>query len=279
MVRGRYAIAQRVTGIDNVPCVVSLSNRICPLPCIIRNCTITLQPTVCIITRCAGAPSLQSSEVPEEALVEESTLQNWRSPLHSLTRAASTATQPLPRCIVALGKFDAMHLGHRSLVERAAGMGGEPWLISFDGMATELGRPLPLQFSHILLDCFISLSLRACFLALHLKPVVCCLWTINTQESGPKENTLAFMLHICVLISHVCQDHAVHILMLVVRISQRASARGSEVISRMLCCRLDAETAIGRTAAASQSAVRLVSGLRRICAAPAHHPFCCRAPA
>lgn len=104
------------------------------------------------------------------------------------------------------------------------------------------------------------------------------LWTMHTQESGPKANAIVCMLHICVLISHVCQDHAVQILMLAGS-SQRASARWSDTILRMLCCRLDAETAIGRTAAASQSAVRLVSGLRRICAAPAHHPFCCRAPA
>ena len=87
----------------------------------------------------SGATFAQPRESSQEALIEESSLQNWRAPLHSLTRAANAAAEPRPRCVVALGKFDAMHLGHRSLVERAAGMGDEPWLISFDGMAAELG--------------------------------------------------------------------------------------------------------------------------------------------
>eukprot|EP00951_Prasinocladus_malaysianus_P007060 scaffold50614_cov46-Prasinocladus_malaysianus.AAC.1 len=39
------------------------------------------------------------------------------------------------RVIVALGKFDAMHKGHRSLALAAAEMGGQPWLLSFSGMA------------------------------------------------------------------------------------------------------------------------------------------------
>ena len=43
--------------------------------------------------------------------------------------------------IVALGKFDALHCGHRALAERAAAMGGQPWLISFSGMAEVLGTP------------------------------------------------------------------------------------------------------------------------------------------
>lgn len=38
------------------------------------------------------------------------------------------------RVIVALGKFDAMHKGHRSLALAAARMGDEPWLLSFSGM-------------------------------------------------------------------------------------------------------------------------------------------------
>lgn len=40
--------------------------------------------------------------------------------------------------MVALGKFDAMHIGHRALAETAAAMGGQPWLISFSGMAEVL---------------------------------------------------------------------------------------------------------------------------------------------
>lgn len=44
--------------------------------------------------------------------------------------------------IVALGKFDALHLGHQSLASRAACMGGQPCLLSFSGMAEVLGWPI-----------------------------------------------------------------------------------------------------------------------------------------
>lgn len=40
--------------------------------------------------------------------------------------------------VVALGKFDAMHVGHRALAEDAARM-GKPYLVSFSGMAEVLG--------------------------------------------------------------------------------------------------------------------------------------------
>jgi hypothetical protein len=47
---------------------------------------------------------------------------------------------------VALGKFDAMHIGHRELARRAAELGGQPYLLSFSGIAQVLGWPprLPL---------------------------------------------------------------------------------------------------------------------------------------
>ena len=41
--------------------------------------------------------------------------------------------------IAALGKFDALHRGHRALAAHAAAMGGQPWLITFSGMAEVLG--------------------------------------------------------------------------------------------------------------------------------------------
>ena len=41
--------------------------------------------------------------------------------------------------VVALGKFDALHRGHRALAAEAAAMGGQPWLVSFSGMAEVLG--------------------------------------------------------------------------------------------------------------------------------------------
>lgn len=40
--------------------------------------------------------------------------------------------------VVALGKFDALHLGHRALAERASEL-GTPFLLSFSGMAEVLG--------------------------------------------------------------------------------------------------------------------------------------------
>jgi hypothetical protein len=48
--------------------------------------------------------------------------------------------------MVALGKFDALHRGHRALAAAAAQLGGAPWLVSFSGMAAVLGWPerLPL---------------------------------------------------------------------------------------------------------------------------------------
>jgi FAD synthase len=40
--------------------------------------------------------------------------------------------------VVALGKFEGLHVGHRALAERAAEM-GTPFLLSFSGMAEVLG--------------------------------------------------------------------------------------------------------------------------------------------
>lgn len=36
--------------------------------------------------------------------------------------------------VLALGKFDAMHRGHRCLIEAASHMGGQPYLLSLWGM-------------------------------------------------------------------------------------------------------------------------------------------------
>lgn len=42
---------------------------------------------------------------------------------------------------VALGKFDALHLGHQALVQKAAEL-GSPYIISFGGMAEVFGLPV-----------------------------------------------------------------------------------------------------------------------------------------
>lgn len=55
-----------------------------------------------------------------------------------LTAGSPHADTPI---IVALGKFDAMHRGHRSLAVQAASMGGQPCLLSFSCMAQVLGWP------------------------------------------------------------------------------------------------------------------------------------------
>eukprot|EP01025_Chloroclados_australasicus_P012109 TRINITY_DN1551_c1_g1_i1.p1 TRINITY_DN1551_c1_g1~~TRINITY_DN1551_c1_g1_i1.p1 ORF type:complete len:334 (-),score=21.30 TRINITY_DN1551_c1_g1_i1:75-1076(-) len=70
---------------------------------------------------------------PTASIVEYRDDQSWMQPLKS------------KNAIVALGKFDALHIGHRSLVEEASLM-GDPYLISFSGMAQILNWPprLPL---------------------------------------------------------------------------------------------------------------------------------------
>eukprot|EP00238_Polyblepharides_amylifera_P001051 CAMPEP_0196573218 /NCGR_PEP_ID=MMETSP1081-20130531/3157_1 /TAXON_ID=36882 /ORGANISM="Pyramimonas amylifera, Strain CCMP720" /LENGTH=309 /DNA_ID=CAMNT_0041890851 /DNA_START=1 /DNA_END=930 /DNA_ORIENTATION=+ len=45
--------------------------------------------------------------------------------------------------VVALGKFDALHIGHQALARKAASM-GSPYLLSFSGMAEVLGWPARL---------------------------------------------------------------------------------------------------------------------------------------
>ena len=102
-------------------------------------------------------------------LLEECGEIDWRSPLASSSSSSSSAAEPSTSTsdsfpVVALGKFDAMHRGHRSLAAAAAQMkpppGGregsdpgssppppvQPWLLSFSGMAEVLGwvprRPL-----------------------------------------------------------------------------------------------------------------------------------------
>ena len=67
-------------------------------------------------------------------MLEERDESDWDAPL-----APSGASAP--PAAVALGKFDAMHRGHRALASAAASTGGTPWLLSFSGMAAALGWP------------------------------------------------------------------------------------------------------------------------------------------
>jgi FAD synthetase len=85
-------------------------------------------------------PPKASTPAPSSYCDRECTLEGWRRPL------GGTVANAYSYPIVALGKFDALHLGHRSLATAAAGLGGAPWLVSFAGMAEVLGWPsrLPL---------------------------------------------------------------------------------------------------------------------------------------
>eukprot|EP00178_Gracilaria_changii_P002087 TRINITY_DN130_c0_g2_i1.p2 TRINITY_DN130_c0_g2~~TRINITY_DN130_c0_g2_i1.p2 ORF type:complete len:308 (-),score=81.04 TRINITY_DN130_c0_g2_i1:1075-1998(-) len=47
---------------------------------------------------------------------------------------------PAPLCVLVPGKFDALHVGHRSLLQHAAALGA-PTLLSFSGMAAALHWP------------------------------------------------------------------------------------------------------------------------------------------
>ncbi len=68
----------------------------------------------------------------EQALTTAATNQTWRKPLWM----SLPHKQPVA---VALGKFDALHLGHQALAVNAAQLGGHPVMISFSGMADVLG--------------------------------------------------------------------------------------------------------------------------------------------
>lgn len=68
---------------------------------------------------------------------------DWRTPLRREGRCQSKPWLAVEMTgesepIVALGKFDAMHLGHRALAIGASRL-GHPWLISFHGMAEVMG--------------------------------------------------------------------------------------------------------------------------------------------
>jgi len=79
-----------------------------------------------------------------EPLVQVSTRRTWREPLQYVGEAGTADDKDTKESestidkIVALGKFDAMHEGHRRLALTASTM-GRPYLVSFYGMAAVLG--------------------------------------------------------------------------------------------------------------------------------------------
>lgn len=73
---------------------------------------------------------------------------DWRRPLVSPSDLAALSAAleradhaPVRGVAVALGKFDAMHLGHAALAARARAMRALPCLLSFHGMAAVLRLP------------------------------------------------------------------------------------------------------------------------------------------
>ena len=77
--------------------------------------------------------TLQSDAAPEACL---SLTEDWKRPL-----LTSAQLQGRRGVAVAIGKFDAMHTGHRALAQAAAAMGCAPCLLSFWGMAEVLSLP------------------------------------------------------------------------------------------------------------------------------------------
>ncbi|KAF8059426.1 BGLU42 [Scenedesmus sp. PABB004] len=87
-----------------------------------------------------GADDAQRAPVPAAGLVERTDV-DWSAPL-----AGANHPDPAVRPVIALGKFDALHKGHRALAAAALALGGAPVLLSFSGMGGVLGwaprRPL-----------------------------------------------------------------------------------------------------------------------------------------
>ncbi|KAL2323958.1 hypothetical protein Fmac_023016 [Flemingia macrophylla] len=86
-------------------------------------------------TRSMATPSKSPGEIP---LLFDSFSQQ-----EDEREILSDGTSPLSDGIVALGKFDALHIGHRELAIQAS-RAGPPFLLSFVGMAKVLGWELRL---------------------------------------------------------------------------------------------------------------------------------------
>lgn len=91
-----------------------------------RVCNVWNWKTTLNLQNCA-TPELSSTRRGEQ----EKGCENNRANLQLESKALAGG-------VVALGKFDALHVGHRALAERAAEL-GVPFLVSFAGMAQVLG--------------------------------------------------------------------------------------------------------------------------------------------
>ncbi|KAL3139855.1 hypothetical protein ABBQ38_004152 [Trebouxia sp. C0009 RCD-2024] len=102
-------------------------------------------------------------------LVEECSTRTWSKPLTAVAGVAGPV-------VVALGKFDGMHQGHRLLAQQAASS-GSPFLLSFSGMAEVLGWPARLPL--------VAPSDRARVLAS---------WTSHCQGRTPRQRYIPFAM-------------------------------------------------------------------------------------
>ncbi|KAE9611575.1 putative FAD synthetase [Lupinus albus] len=104
----------------------------CPLNPCFRTTSITRnhQNRIPSTYYCSATPSKSSGEIP--FLFDSSSQQEDENEIISDRKSAVAGG------IVALGKFDALHIGHRELATQAS-RAGPPFLLSFVGMANVLG--------------------------------------------------------------------------------------------------------------------------------------------
>ena len=82
--------------------------------------------------------------------------------------------------VVALGKFEGLHLGHRALAERASEL-GTPVMLSLSGMAEVLGwEPQVCTSVHLIFEFLVLMGV--CLAYLWRKPV-CALWMLRTRRA------------------------------------------------------------------------------------------------
>ncbi|KAK9805958.1 hypothetical protein WJX73_008498 [Symbiochloris irregularis] len=76
-------------------------------------------------------PSIRACSPNFSTAQQGSTADDWRAPLETGHKS-----------VVALGKFDALHTGHRALAVQASSLGASAWMVSFSSMAEVLADDL-----------------------------------------------------------------------------------------------------------------------------------------